>query len=261
MLTTFNRSTMPQALLTVTLVVCTLTATNPLLAAGSWDEATEVRLVVAGDIGSEPMEYRIEMFSGGDARIAIVDAAEPAARRPTIMLVAGQVMLTKNMELEEGYEIDALDGSVLMLQLALTLLAHSVEGGPDAVPSEGIDVQHDEQEEPIALSTTSAGGEFPAPWRLSGTVSRESAERITYTLDLSYTAGNREARLGMTGSWEKKATRPELDPEMKLAEWRSYLIGPIERQHEGSTIYDFGAQPKEFTAQTLGELRLEISQQ
>jgi hypothetical protein len=91
-------------------------------------------------------------------------------------------------------------------------------------------------------------------------VSRESAERIAYTLDLSYSAGDQEARLGITGSWEQKATRPELDPEMKLGEWKSYLIGPIERQYEGSTIYDFGAQPTKFTAQTLGELRLEISQ-
>ncbi len=242
-------------------LACALTASSLAVAATSWNEVTEVRLAVSGDIGSEPMEYRIEVFSGGDARISLVDESVPPAHWPAIVLVGGQVMLVQNLELEHGYEIDALDRPALMLQLVLTLLEHGVNGGPDSVPRDGVDVEHAEPNEPIQISTTSAGGEFPAPWRLSGAVRRDSENRIAYELDLSYAAGAERAKIRITGSWETKEPRPELDQEMELSGWTSYTIGPIERQASGSTVLDFGAQPRRFESQNIGELRQEVSKQ
>jgi hypothetical protein len=49
-----------------------------------------------------------------------------------LMVINGQSqwMLAKNVPLEKGYEIDALDGAVLGLKLALELLRAAAPGGP-----------------------------------------------------------------------------------------------------------------------------------
>ena len=118
--------------------------------------------MISGDTTGQPMEYLIELLSDGDARITAIDRSASSDRWPVIVSVGGQVMLIQNVELEEGYEIDAMDGPVLMLQLALTLLEKGIADGPESLPTEGIvEVQKDEQAEPIEVSTTSAGGAVP----------------------------------------------------------------------------------------------------
>lgn len=229
---------------------------------GTWSDPTEVRLVISGDTTGHPMEYLIELLSHGDARITAIDRSTSSDRWPVIVSVGGQVMLIQNVELEEGYEIDAMDGPVLMLQLALTLLEKGIVNGPESLPTEGIvEVQKIEQAEPIGVSTTSAGGQFPAPWRVSGTANREPVDRIAYSLVFWYSSAAKEIRVEIVGHWQRTEPRPELDPTMALSAWESYQIGPIERATPGGTIYDYGAYPKEFKARTLRELRLEISEQ
>ena len=253
---------MKRILAALGLVASTLSPSSPATANGTWGDATEVRLMVSSDGTGQPVEYLIELLSEGDARITEMDSSAPSDQWPVIVLVGGQVMLVQNMELEEGYEIDAMDGPVLMLQLTLSLLAKGLADGPTSLPTEGsVEVQKVEQEEPIEVSTTSAGGQFPAPWRLSGTATREEGDRIAYSLDLVYTSGTEKPTVEIDGHWKKTDPRPKLDPAMALTAWKSYEIGPIERTSASGTIYDFGAQPVELEAQTLRELRLEISEQ
>lgn len=67
-------------------LACALTASSLAVAATSWNVTTEVRLAESGDIGSEPMAYQIETFSGGDARISLVNESVPPERWPAIVL-------------------------------------------------------------------------------------------------------------------------------------------------------------------------------
>lgn len=253
-------STMKRTFLALGFTALALSPSSPAEANGTWSDPTEVRLVISGNTTGHPMEYLIELLSDGDARITAIDRSISSDRWPVIVLVGGQVMLIQNMELEEGYEIDAMDGPVLMLQLALTLLEKGIANGPASLPAQGsVEVQKAEPAEPIGVSTTSAGGQFPAPWRLSGTANREPGDRIAYSLDFWYTSGAEEIRVEIDGHWQRTEPRPELDPTMALSAWESFQIGPIERATPGGTIYDYGAQPKKFEAQSLGELRVEIS--
>jgi hypothetical protein len=52
-----------------------------------------------------------------------------------MMVINGQSqwMLAKNVPLEKGYEIDALDGVVLNLKLVLELLRAAAPGGPTGI--------------------------------------------------------------------------------------------------------------------------------
>lgn len=252
---------MKNALVRLGITASVLALAGLAAADGTWNDPTEVRLKVSGDMTGQPVEYLIELLSDGDARITEVDGSTSPDQWPAIVLVGGQVMMVHNLELEEGYEIDAIDGPVLMLQLTLALLERGIADGPESLPAAGnVEVQRTEQAEPIEVSTTSAGGAFPAPWHLSGTAIRENGDRIAYSFDFSYTSGPKKPTIEIAGHWKRTEPRPELDPEMSLKGWKSYQIGPIERTTPGGTIYDFGAQPKEFDSQTLRDLRLEISE-
>ena len=252
---------MKRTLVALAFVVSAWSSSSPATASATWGDPTEVRLVMSGDTTSQPIEYLIELLSDGDARITSIDRSIPSDLWPVLVLVSGQVILVQNLELEEGYEIDAIDSPVLMLQLTLTLLDKGIPDGPGTLPSEdSVEIQKAEPSEPIEVSTTSAGGAFPAPWHLSGTATRETDDRIAYSFDFWYTNGPGKTTVEIEGHWKRTNPRPTLDPAIALNAWKSYQIGPIERTTPSGTIYDYGAQPREFKAQTLRELRLEISE-
>jgi hypothetical protein len=75
------------------------------------------------------------------------------------MFVNGQShwMLTKNVPLEKGYEIDALDGPVLTLKLVTELLRVAVPDGPNAI-TKSTAVNLHERIKSIEVNTASASG-------------------------------------------------------------------------------------------------------
>ena len=227
-----------------------------------WNDLTALQLKISGDMAYQsPVEYRMELYSAGDARVFAVDRSLPDEQWPQIILVGGQVMLVKGMDLEEGYEIDALDGPVLMMQLALSLLSTAVPEGPEGLADQQPrKLEHLEQESPIGVGTTSAAGEFSTPWRVSGSVQRSDGEQIAYALDFSYESESGPVGIQLSGRWERTGPLPDLDPELALEGWKPYVIGPIHRSTPSSSIYDFGAQPMDTVFDTVGEVQVEVRQ-
>jgi hypothetical protein len=98
----------------------------------------------------------------------VIDAdvtTDPGRMKGSIAMVGGRVMLTKGLKLERGYEIDALDGPVLSMQLVLHLLDRVFPKGPSSIPQG----QQIDRKDPIAIryATPSASGRIAAPWHLS----------------------------------------------------------------------------------------------
>lgn len=168
-----------------------------------------------------------------------------------IMLVNGrsQWMLAKNVPLEKGYEIDALDGPVLTLKLVTELLRAAAPGGPGEI-TKSKSVNVNEKIRAIEVNTTAASGGIEAPWTLRGTIERNAANQLSFDLTASH-----DQPMHITGTWQREPTVPVFADDMSLAGWQILSIGPIKTTETNSTVFDYGAQVSDKRPKTLGELR------
>ena len=89
---------------------CRNKTTGDICAAGSlWAEFTQFRVRLRSDEHSDTTT--MTRHGADDFSIDIEDAP---ARHGRIIVLAGRAMLMKDVQHETGYEIDALDGPVLM---------------------------------------------------------------------------------------------------------------------------------------------------
>lgn len=176
----------------------------------------------------------------------------------TIALVGGQVMLSKGLEIEPGYEIDVLDAPVLNLRLLMILLSRVFPDGPAEV-SGAMSIERTD-DIGIKYATPSASGYLPAPWRVKGTVEKVSDGDLTFDLELTVHLEQEDkldsahtvrmsGRLGMLG-------RPVFLDADSLEGWTTYGIGPRKIEEGTSIILDFGATPDETGRyETIGDVR------
>jgi len=168
-----------------------------------------------------------------------------------MMVVNGQSqwMLAKNVPLEKGYEIDALDGVVLNLKLALELLRAAAPGGPTGIKQKTtFDVREDSRS--IAVNTASASGGLEAPWTLHAIIEPGSGDQWSFEL-----VAKHGETIHISGTWQKEAPPPTFGDDLSLEGWQILSIGPIKTTDGNSTILDYGAQISQKHAKTLGELR------
>ena len=87
-----------------------------------------------------------EISGNQDLKITMDTVEKGKKQTAEMMVINGQSqwMLAKNVPLERGYEIDALDGAVLSLNLALELLRAAAPGGPTGIKQKSFfDVKED----------------------------------------------------------------------------------------------------------------------
>jgi len=195
---------------------------------------------------------------GGDARIEASGLAGGQSYSGTLMLISGSRMLTKDVPISPGAEIDALDGPVLQVRLVLELLARAFPGGPGTLTSPRV-IDVSEPTNAISVNTQSAGGEFRAPWTLKGTARPDAAGK---SFDLAFVAAGDEQPIKIGGSWSDAAKPPGLPDSFSVEGWRVFALGPHSRPSKsGGTIYEYGAQEilKKFA--TLGEVRRDAVKQ
>ncbi len=190
-------------------------------------------------------------ISGNDLKITIETQGKGKHQTAELMLVNGQCqwMLAKNVPLEKGYEIDALDGAVLNLKLVLELLREAAPGGPSQITNKtNFNVQ--EKSRSITLSTASASGGIEAPWSLQATIEPITAQRLSFELTLKHSE-----TIHFSGTWQKDSTPPVFADDIQLDGWQILAIGFIKTTNADGTILDFGAQVARKHPRTLGELR------
>src|SRR4051794_34477717 len=161
---------------------CRHQRTGDICAAGSpWSNFTRFRLQLR-DEGHSTTTV-MTMHGSDDFSIDIENVSGTGG---TIIVVGGRAMLMKGVEHEMGYEIDALDGPVLMHQLVTTLLDQAFPNGPTSV-GDSVPIKLVQKERAIRIATMSAGGRLEAPWTLTGTARRVD-NRIEYDLQFAFTA-------------------------------------------------------------------------
>ena len=177
----------------------------------------------------------------------------------TLIVLAGKTMLSRGLTLKKGYEIDALDTPIIMMQLLFDILNKTTPTGPSSV-TQKLRVDHAEANMPIHISTKSASAHFNAPWRVEGLFSKSSKDTIEYNFSFATSVHDGiNYTLKMNGELHQKANQT-LDDTMKLDGWKIYHLGPINSQQSGIKNFDYSAQLIQPKASTLGELRSEISQ-
>jgi len=174
----------------------------------------------------------------------------------TILLVSGRAMLTKDLSLERGYEIDALDAPVLMYQLVVSLLSQAVPEGPEKLTASR-KLSVNEPNRAIRIATQSASGLFPPPWKVEGSVTSKGTSQFEYSLAFAYPreGGSRTANMYLNGHWRRSPEPATLQDSMNIQGWSLHTIGPFSMKEEGGTIFDYGAQTRPLEVRTLGELR------
>jgi len=174
----------------------------------------------------------------------------------TVGLVGGKVMLTKNLELEPGYEIDTLDAPVLSMRLLFTLLQRVFPKGPESIVGE-TEVDHTDRVG-IKIATASAGGYIPAPWRVKGKVNKLAEGKILFDLVFSFSSRQQDKEqssiINMKGALDM-LDRPVFRDADSLEGWTIYGIGPRRTKQGNSTILDYGATHEEARYRNIGEIR------
>jgi hypothetical protein len=194
--------------------------------------------------------------AGNDLLLKINSHQGKTQTRGTILLVSGRAMLTKDLAIHRGYEIDALDAPILMYQLVVSLLSQAVPEGPDKLAaSRKISVS--ESKRAIRIATQSASGRFPPPWRVNGSINKKGPLQFEYSLTLAYPTedNHKMATMVLSGKWNKVSAPLTLKDTMSIEGWSLHTIGPFSVKQEGITVFDYGAQAKPSEIRSLGELR------
>lgn len=197
----------------------------------------------------------LEVGASGDARITL-DIRDGSNRtKGTIILIAGRWMLTQGFTPTRGAEIDLMDVASLNSQLVMTLLESGLPKGPP-IPGTPHKVAYSDKANPITVTTSSASGQYGAPWTVDGTVTVESAGAPAfYQLSFTFTDQGRPVTMKLSGRVADPSTVVSFPDSMKLGGWAIHKIGPYQQQYPGGTTLDFGARPETPKATTVGELR------
>jgi len=206
---------------------------------------------IPGDSGSE--NSRLEIGTGGDARITFDFRHGGSSTKGTIILVSGRWMLTQGFDPGPGVEIDEMDIAALNSQLVMRLLEASLPKGPPA-PGSPIAISASEGASPIQVATSSASGEYGPPWKVSGTVGVSAVGApATYKLRFTFTDEGHSRTMNLVGT--VGATSASLPDSLPLSGWAVHRLGPYQQQSPNGTTLDYGAKPQTSTADTLGDLR------
>jgi hypothetical protein len=225
---------------------------------GPWRKLTRVELIL-----SDPDSPHLEIFRGefererGDAAIELDIRRPDGEARGTVAVVSGHVMLVRNMPLEPGREIEALDWPLVNIQLAQIVLGRLYPGGPATVKAERR-VDHRDKVA-IEYGTPSAQGRIAAPWRVQGSVAQVQPGTVTFNLTVTAplkVAGKKDDTLRMRLQGEMSMLGRAVFPEdAPLAGWKPYVLGPVMARQAKGAAMQFGATPEAREFRTIAEVR------
>lgn len=220
----------------------------------AWDtsyvSATET---LNGAVGSS--ETRLESGPNGDVRITIDLRDGKSRTKGTILLISGRWMMTRGLKFYPGMEIDLLDQAALNSQLVVSLLRAALPNGPPGA-GEPKTVSFTEVNKPISVSTTSASGEYGAPWSVNGTIGVPAAGALAkYSLKFTYSGETGKVTMLITGEVGSPKLPLTIPDSMSLVGWKIHKLGPTQAQGPNSAQLDYGAQPSTQNDATVGSLR------
>jgi hypothetical protein len=231
----------------------------------AWAVFTRITLTQSVANAGESIEWSASFDQQTlDARIEIATHGSTEPMMGTVAMVGGQVMMTKGLKLEPGYEIDALDAPVLSMRLVISLLSRVFPRGPDEV----VGTKHFDRLDQggIQYATPSASGYISPPWRVKGTAIRASDGAIAVDMALSFSSEAQTTPPGSTTLFLKgklaRLKRPVFSDAESLDGWTTYGLGVQQTKQDSGTVVDYGAKPQ-VTARfkTIGDVRSFIAEE
>lgn len=233
---------------------------NACVTEADWNQGNKIDLSLTRSGDTDRFHWKMLRFSDYDFLIHKDDDYRGVKTSGIIGVIDGAQMISKDLTLAAGYEIDALDAPMLMISLLLKLL-ETAPLPPLGEITAATPIDHREADDALAVSTVSASASFPAPWQVSGTVAPAGDCAFEFSLRLAFENAEKEEAISFTGSWKKEENLPPLRGDTDIRGWNVYRIGPIVRKREGAVIYDYGAQliPEKFD--TVAALRAFIAEE
>lgn len=211
-----------------------------------WDKGNLI--VIHNEDGVSEITCRYEINDAKNIRITENGHLGPAPRSGQIMLIDGRWILTKDIAVMQGYEVDELDHPLLDLKLVLYLLSNLAPQGPSEIKEKAkISVK---KKQPFVLATVSAYLAFDGPWKLEGNIDPVGPDKDAFDFKLTTHQSTH-----LTGTWQKDKSLVAFTDDTSVSGWWIYEIGMDRHQKDHMMLYDYVAKPSTLHPQTVGKLR------
>ena len=220
----------------------------------TWYDGNHIQLSLDDIQSRNSSHWVFTLYQNGDVLIKKEESNKDNTVAGVVGIVGGRFMISKDLDLKEGYEIDAVDWPVLMFQLLLQILSNAVPDGPASIQGR-FPLNFEEENTDIQIGTTSATGGFSAPWSIDGYLEQTGAINLLYNFSFKSKVEKKDYVLTMHGYWKQDPQLTDLTDSMKLVDWKVYKLGVYSKEYGGGTIFDYGAQPINEIYKTLGDLR------
>ncbi len=217
------------------------------VAGSPWYAANRLEVHFESEDGAADWLY--ELSSGAEYRITLDErlGGEPQ-RTGVLMMVGGEVLITRGMDLTPETALDRLDTASLVQKLVLQLLQHVFPDGPEEVSG----IKHFEvarENLQISAATTRARTDFAPPWSVAGTVDNANFGYIAF--DLEFEVPEVDYRARFAGRWEERPEPYEFRDAMLIDDW---LVWPLEPELYWSSLRP-GLPAGRLQIDRLGKLR------
>jgi hypothetical protein len=222
-----------------------------------WAKGNKLLLGVTQSRIGFSAQWRFQRSAAGDILLDLEETRAGKTRAGSLLLLAEGALLSRDLTLERGRELDALHGPLLMLQLVVRLLERSAPDGPGAIRRE-MQIDLAEPKKSIRVSAIGADGEFHAPWTLKGSLSGAPGGQVRFELEFVSASRARAApwyETSVAGIWENVSPPLHLPDAMPLRGWRVYQLKPVTAPQGAANVVGVGTSaPMAFA--NLGEVRL-----
>lgn len=207
--------------------------------------------------------WTFEIASNGDLFLHKNETSEGISATGDIIMLSSGVMLVRNLALQEHWELKALDGPALSMQLAVKLLHLAFPRGPDTVSARS-EIQLGEADRGILVSTPSSDGHVLAPWTAQGWAARHADGAVDFDLTVRArrsAEGGGQHVIPLKGSWKHDPVPVPvtLDDAMPLSDWRLYVIAPLAEPFGPGRATTPGQFAREAGFAKLGEIRAALT--
>ena len=226
----------------------------------AWSEMNHLSLHVTTADTGDYQQFDYEITPQHDLRLRVEDHVKGEATRGSLMLIGDRALLVKDLPLEPGAEVDAIDSPALVLQVIEKLLAASGKSPREIHGKLPLDVNETAWD--LSVSTASAEAEYPAPWTLRGSVEAKTDGAIAFDFVHAFRTEDVPVEIHYRGVWQKASKPVAFDDATPLTGWRAFSFGPLTHgDGHGGTIYDFGATAIDPAPKTLKALRALLAEQ
>jgi hypothetical protein len=216
------------------------------VASSPWYEANRLAIHFESEDGEA--DWLFEVASASEYRITLDERFGDAPASGTVMVIDGRIMLTKDLEIDEGSATDSLDAAALVQQLTLKLLQHAYPGGRQEVL--GVEAFRVRREHlSIAAATRRASTEFGPPWMVTGQIDNANFDWVDF--ELEFEVPDVEYRASFSGRWEELADPVVFRDTMAIEDWQ---VWPLTPQPEPAYLKP-GSTARDMRIITLGDLR------